>query len=107
MSADSRKPRPFVQLAAQHTVATFVAMGAVLAIVLIVVGGLNVLVALGVGVSFGLIHLFLWRPGGIARRSLGTEYDGPIDSSRVAVAIAIITVGTVGVVVVGWLLSRR
>jgi hypothetical protein len=106
MSADRRASKPFVQLAQRHTVVTFVSAGAVLAIVFVVLGGLNIVVAAGVGLAFTLLHLFLWRPGGIARRTQGTTDDGPIDSFRVAVTIAIIAVGTAGIVAAGWLASR-
>jgi hypothetical protein len=106
MSADRRPSNPFVQLAQRHTVATFASTGALLAIVFIVLGGLNIFVAIGVGLAFTLLHLYLWRPGGIARRTQGTEGDDQIDSFRVAVTIAIIAVGTAVAVAVGWLLSR-
>jgi hypothetical protein len=106
MSSDRRAPNPFVQLAQRHTVATFVSTGAVLAIVLMVVGRLNAFVAMGAGVAFTLSHLFLWRRSGIARRTQGYADEEPIDSLRVAVTIVIIALGTAGVVAVGWLLSR-
>jgi hypothetical protein len=90
MSTERRAPNPFVQLAQRRPVATFVSMGAVVALVLVVLGRLNVFVGVAVGLAFTLLHLYLWRPGGIARRTQGSPDDGPINWFGLVLTLVII-----------------
>jgi hypothetical protein len=103
------RPNDFTRLTVQHPVGCAIGFG-------LICGGLAVLAfesasSFVLGVPLGLLHWFLWRPGGWfrryeERRASDAELLGPVDYRKIALTVAC-SVGCAVVTFVGLYVTRR